>query len=101
MSNHIIKLYRPGNGTEGEVFMDRWCRHCARDLAMSEGKDMEECDDDEMCKIIGNTMAFDIGDPEYPNEWQYDHKGMPVCTAFVQAGMPVPLKDDLTMDLFA
>lgn len=101
MAEHPIKLYRPSNGTEGEIFMDNWCRHCARDTAMTEGMAMHECDDNQVCQIIGNTMAFNIDHAEYPKEWNYDSNGQPQCTAFIQAGQPIPLKDDLTMDLFA
>jgi hypothetical protein len=91
--------YRPANGTEGDCFMASWCRHCARDKAMREGAEIDECDDDEICQIIGNTQAFDTDHPEYPIEWIYKD-GQPVCTAFIQAGEPIPLKDDLTVDMF-
>jgi hypothetical protein len=94
-----VEKYRPSNDTEGDIFMDVWCRHCARDKAMREGLDVDECDDDQLCKIIALTMEYKTDDPEYPIEWQYKN-GHPICMAFIQAGQPVPLKDDLTMDLF-
>lgn len=81
--------------------MNAWCRHCERDKAMREGLNVDECDDNELCQIIPMTMAFNIEDPKYPREWCYDAEGRPQCTAFVQAGHPIPLKDDLTMDMFA
>jgi hypothetical protein len=28
------------------------------------------------------SMAFEIDDPEYPEEWVYDEDGRPKCTAF-------------------
>lgn len=95
-----VKLYQPSNGIEGECFINEWCGHCAKDKSMSEGKDYDECNDDEICKIIAATMAYDIDDSEYPKEWIYNEYGHPCCTAFVQAGTPIPLKDDLTLDLF-
>jgi hypothetical protein len=91
--------YRPSNGTEGACFFESWCSHCARDKAMSEGIDIDECDDDQVCQIIADTFAYDIDHPKYPIEWIYKD-GQPTCTAFIQAGQPIPLKDDLTMDMF-
>ena len=41
------RKYRPSNGTEGDMFLNAWCCHCARDKAMREGADFDECDDDE------------------------------------------------------
>ena len=53
----MTELYRPGSGTEGEVFFDNWCRHCSRDRAMREGDDFDDCDDNELCEII--AAGFD------------------------------------------
>lgn len=58
--------YRPSNGTEGEMFMQRWCGRCAA------------FDD---CPIWIDTMTYDTDDPEYPAEWIYQGKN-PVCTAY-------------------
>lgn len=91
--------FRPSNGTEGDIFFANWCHQCARDKAMSEGKDYDECTDDEMCKIIGATMCYDIEDAEYPTEWIYKD-GTPTCTAFVKAGEAIPLRCELTVDMF-
>lgn len=94
--------YQPSNGTEGACFFEAWCCHCARDKAMSEGKDFDECDDNEKCELIANSMAFKPGDAQYPSEWKYDDKGIPCCTAFVEAGSSIPpARDDRTLDLFA
>lgn len=40
----MSKPYRPSNGSEGADFFDTWCRRCARDKAMREGADFDECD---------------------------------------------------------
>jgi hypothetical protein len=101
MADKIIELYRPSNGTEGECFISHWCGNCARDKAMSEGLNFDDCDDEQVCKIIGDTMHYNIDDPEYPREWNYDASGSPQCTAFIEVGKPIPFKDELTMDLFA
>ena len=66
--------YRPSNGTEGEIFMERWCARCWRDAAF-------RADQGDSCPIAAATMAFDIDDPEYPAEWIEDETG-PRCTAF-------------------
>lgn len=95
-----IKLFRPSNGTQGDGFISGWCMKCARDKPLSEGKDYDECTDNEICKIVLMTQAYNIEDEEYPREWQYNEDGEPICTAFIQAGYPIPLKDDLTMDMF-
>lgn len=93
--------YQPSNGTEGECFFDSWCRQCARDRSMREGDDFDDCDDDEVCGIIANTMAYNPEDEEYPKEWQYGENGQPRCTAFVPAGQPVPPpRDEHTIDMF-
>ncbi|UIF90918.1 hypothetical protein [Cupriavidus sp. UYPR2.512] len=93
--------YQPSNGTEGECFFEAWCRQCARDRSMREGDDFDECDDNEVCGIIANTMAHKPEDDEYPKEWIYGKDGQPCCTAFVQAGQPIPPeRDPFTRDLF-
>lgn len=93
--------YRPSNGTEGECFFAAWCCHCQRDKAMREGLDVNECDDSERCEIIANTFAYEIEDPEYPIEWQYGKDGQPCCTAFIEAGQPIPEpRCTQTMELF-
>lgn len=95
-----VKKYQPSNGTEGECFFAGWCCHCARDKAMREGCDIDECDDNEKCEIIANTMVYKPSDPEYPSEWCYDEKGVPCCTAFIESGEGIPERDTHTMELF-
>jgi len=78
--------YRPSNGTEGVIFFAAWCCKCQRDKSMREGEDFDECDDNELCPIIADTMTYDVEDEKYPNEWQYDKNGQPCCTAYVCFG---------------
>lgn len=66
--------YRPSNGTEGDCFFAAWCCKCQRDKAMREGMDVDECDDNERCDIIANTMCYDVEDEEYPKEWRLSGK---------------------------
>lgn len=94
--------YRPSNGAEGEIFMDAWCCQCARDKSMREGETLDECDDTERCDIIADTLAYAVDHPKYPAAWQYGPDGQPRCTAFVEAGQPIPEpRCEHTVDLFA
>ncbi len=87
--------YTPSNGTEGEMFIDSWCRHCARDKSMRDGEPVEECDDEELCQILGASFRGEA------KEWQYDKHGQPCCTAFVPVGQQVPAQRcEHTTDLF-
>lgn len=92
--------YQPSNGTEGEFFFSAWCAHCARDKSMSDGKDIDACEDDETCEIIGATMCFNVEDQEYPKEWVYGLDGQPMCSAFVPFGDKPVFRDPLTIDMF-
>jgi hypothetical protein len=65
-----MRKYRPSNGSEGLWFMGKFCDRCAND---SEGDE---------CEIIALTMALDVDDDGYPEEWTYKN-GDPVCTKFV------------------
>lgn len=87
--------YEPSNGTEGEIFMSEWCRHCARDRAMREGVELDECDDEEVCQIIAASFAGEA------KEWVYGKDGQPMCTAFVPADQAVPQpRCEHTVDMF-
>jgi hypothetical protein len=68
-----IELFQPSNGTHGDIFMSEFCYRCAKFPHDSDAKNQ--------CQIVLATMAYDIDDPEYPNQWRYvDDK--PTCTAF-------------------
>lgn len=82
--------YRPSNGTEGQLFMDAFCRRCQRDGAMRSGDPVEDCDDEQRCDILGLTMIYQADEPEYPSAWQYGKDGQPCCTSFIEAGEPIP-----------
>jgi hypothetical protein len=68
--------YRPSNGTEGDIFQERWCELCTKDEAARRG------DYENGCPIIAAALAWDVDDPDYPGEWVYDGEGQPSCTAF-------------------
>lgn len=90
----MAELYRPSNGTEGEIFMARWCRHCERDRAFQEKPDQADG-----CPIVAKTFAFDIDHPDYPKEWIEDERG-PRCTAFT-TDPTLPERCEATPDMFA
>ena len=96
-----FEKYQPSNSSEGEAFFDDWCRRCTKDKAMSEGLDPDQCDDDEKCEIIGDSMLYRLDSPSYPSEWRYDQAGHPVCTAFAAVGdPPVTPRCVATVDMF-
>lgn len=95
----MTKPYRPSSGTEGASFFEAWCCRCARDKAMREGCDIDECDDNEKCQIIADTMCYGIDDPKYPKEWIEDESGQR-CTAFIESWEGVPEVDTQTVDMF-
>lgn len=68
--------YRPSDGTEGALFMAKFCAACSRE---------------DTCQIWVTTMFLDADDPDYPPEWvTSDHKTSPPrtarCTAFKRGG---------------
>lgn len=63
-----MEKYQPSNGTEGMIFIEKFCDNCIN------GND---------CSILNDTMVYNINDKKYPKEWVYlDDK--PTCTAFVK-----------------
>ena len=62
--------YQPSNGTEGMIFMDKFCGQCIHEHIPTE----------KYCKIVALTMGLDKKDKDYPNEWTYDEEGKPTCT---------------------
>lgn len=75
MADSAGEKWRPSNGTEGAMFMERWCGNCAHDKAYRDGTG-------DACPIANNALLFNEDEPGYPAEWQYDDDGQPKCTAF-------------------
>jgi len=71
------KPYRPSNGTEGEMFMERFCYQCKHDQEWLENETNP-------CQILNASLFFCIDDKEYPKEWVFDPGGVPTCTKFEQ-----------------
>lgn len=76
----MAKLFRPSNGTGGDIFCAEFCDRCEKDRRQ-----------DRPCKILTRTLIYSVDEPEYPQEWIYGEDGSPLCTAFVLRGS-VPRK---------
>ena len=74
LKERVGQKYRPSNGTEGDMFTEKFCENCVRE---GDGDKFES-----FCEIAAKSFAFDIDEPGYPPEWQYGPDGQPVCTAF-------------------
>lgn len=68
-TNGTGKLFRPSNGTTGEIFMDAFCHKCAKH--------------EDGCDILLATLFYGTDDACYPKEWHYNKEGYPICEAFV------------------
>lgn len=55
--------FRPSNGAEGDMFMERNCFQCVKDEG---GKGVTGV----RCSLIAASMAYEKDDPRYPVEWQ-------------------------------
>jgi len=66
------KSYRPSNGTEGEIFQERFCYRCIH----------EDLENEDYCEIVSLTMAYYTNHEKYPKEWVFDKDGYPTCTKF-------------------
>lgn len=96
--SRLHEPYRPSNGTEGECFIEHWCGSCER--SGREGKPDDAGHELIGCSIVGRTMAFDVDDPEYPDEWRIGEKG-PECSAWIPLGDPIPTpRCTATVDMF-
>lgn len=74
----------PSSSDDGIYILTEFCQHCARDKAMREGADFDECDDDELCEIIAASFRGEAV------EWREMEDGAVKCIAFVPAGQPIP-----------
>lgn len=64
--------YRPANAAETDAFYQAFCFKCTRDNYAQKNS----------CPILACTMAFDVGDQNYPLEWRSDGPLGPRCTSF-------------------
>lgn len=88
--------WKPSNGTAVFIFTENWCSNCAKDKAFSEGKDIEDCAEEELCKII--VAASFRGEAV---EWRRMPNGETKCIAFVEKEQPIPVpRCTKTCDMF-
>jgi hypothetical protein len=64
------KPYRPSNGTEGRMFMERFCKRCENDSEAHR------------CTTLGDALCYQIEHANYPKEWTHTEDGEPTCTLF-------------------
>lgn len=87
--------WTPSNSDQGYGFIEDWCGKCQRDRSAREGVDLDECDDNEKCEILGASFRGEAV------EWRELEDGQTVCIQFVQAGDPVPApRCEATTDMF-
>jgi len=82
VSEEKVKKYQPSSGTEGDMFIETFCDRCEHDREYRETESNP-------CEILNNTLVFDVGDEQYPEEWTYDKGGHPICTKFLLEGTPI------------
>lgn len=86
-----IRKFQPSNHTVGDSFIHDWCGSCVRG----------QVNDTEPCDILARTMWLKVEDPEYPQEWQYNAQGNPVCTAYTEPVQPTAqARCKHTVDMF-
>lgn len=87
----MTEPYRPSNGTEGDIFMAKFCFNGCKHHTVQNP-----------CMIMGRSLGYSIGDPEYPKEWVQDGYGdNERCTAYGHESVPDMVKRcDKTKDMF-
>jgi len=71
-----MKKYCPSSGTEGVWFTGKFCDHCINQHP--------DPDNPKQCDILMRSFAYSVNDKKFPEEWQYDEKDNPTCTAWVK-----------------
>jgi hypothetical protein len=68
------KPYRPSNGTEGDMFQEKFCNRCKKFGPIEDS-----------CQLLLSSLIYETSHPAYPKEWVFDADGRPTCTAFEAA----------------
>jgi hypothetical protein len=76
----VLQPYRPGSGSEGAWFQEKFCVNCIKDHAVN--RNWQDPDWGRGCQILARSLAHDVKDPLYPKEWVRVADG-PFCTAYV------------------
>jgi|ERR1700748_274899 len=72
-----FQKYRPSNWSEGDWFINKWCRNCIHGKYEHTHKS-----EDPPCKILSYSIVYELNDKEYPSEWVFGDDGKPKCTAW-------------------
>lgn len=73
-----MNLYEPSNGTEGEMFMTKFCYQCKNELFTHTNNESHY-----KCDILTRALVWTKKEPDYPTEWVIVNN-QPTCTAFVK-----------------
>ena len=72
------------NSDHGYGFIERHCTHCARDVPMNSGKNIDDCEEHELCPILAKSFSGSGCD-----EWRTDDQ-TDWCEGFVPMGEKIP-----------
>lgn len=86
--------YTPSSSTEGYGFIMMHCASCAHDKAMSQGVDIELCEDHELCEILARSFRGKAV------EWRRLPDGSLTCLSWAPADEPAPPRCPHTIDMF-
>lgn len=78
MNEPKTRPYQPSNSTDFEAFCSQLCANCTAG---------EMLDGDGNCDIQMRVLFHNLGEEEYPEEWQLI-EGKPTCTAFHDVSAP-------------
>lgn len=85
--------YYPSNSADSYSFIESFCTHCSRDKPCSEGKNIDDCTDDEVCEILAASFL------DGAVEWRRLENGTTTCLAYI--GTPIGTRRCLnTVDMF-
>lgn len=68
--------WTPANGTDGMMFVEKYCLPCGRDRPTSEGVNFDECLDSEICPILSASFRDEA------IEWRRLESGETICTEY-------------------
>ena len=84
--------YIPYGAESGDIFLDGLCANCERDKSLNGTKQIDDCEDDDLCPIVGASFEGKAV------EWR-DVDGVLRCIKFVPKGAIIPCEN--TPDMFA
>jgi hypothetical protein len=87
-----MRKYKPHSNDEFGYFYDEWCARCHYE-------EEYRLTNDNGCPILTSSMAFDVDDPEYPEQLTYQDE-KPCCTNFCTVEDKKPYRCPNTLDMF-